>query len=401
MCLGTSQEGDKQALMEWLDDALEYISGRIARRGELHGDGRRPLTFGDLKAKSVHFAAMTTCLSDGAPYSLPFRNKRFAFRRDALGRVLPKHVVKAMVDSGEPLSEGIWSLPAEEDTPVLFAVRLSLSFPLLFSAVPLVTRDFTRKDEPERQQPRDAWFSDGGLCANLPIHFFDALIPTRPTIALTLEPKLHRAERFVVGGANLHGVALRPMDTPGHFASALLDVMQEWRDELQCQLPGYRDRVTRIRLDKGEGGLNLDMTEDQMEALMSIGHKAGEAVATQFDWEGHRWTRYLAAMDQVSRLLGTLEAREQDIGHLLSTASEMSTRKRSKRWVDIARASTTELIELSKKWGLADNNQSVRFRFENRAPRPLASLRPSPSPMDVADAEPGAGLDPIEQDSTE
>lgn len=31
------------------------------------------------------------------------------------------------------------------------------------------------------------WFSDGGICANLPVHFFDAPLPTRPTFAIDLE----------------------------------------------------------------------------------------------------------------------------------------------------------------------------------------------------------------------
>jgi hypothetical protein len=73
---------------------------------------------------------------------------------------------------------------------------MSLSFPLLISAVPL----WTIKAERLSAQPADGerlalresdlqrnWFSDGGTCSNFPIHFYDRWFPSRPTFGINLE----------------------------------------------------------------------------------------------------------------------------------------------------------------------------------------------------------------------
>ena len=41
--------------------------------------------------------------------------------------------------------------------------------------------------------------------------------------------------------------------------------MQNWRDNAQSQLPGFRDRIVKIKLGPEEGGLNLNMTRTQIE----------------------------------------------------------------------------------------------------------------------------------------
>src|SRR4051812_48408139 len=85
-------------------------------------------------------------------------------------------------------------LPPAEDLPVAFAARLSLSFPVLISAVPLYSIKvdaFSRRVEGTRLRLEVAdlkknWFSDGGICSNFPIHFFDHWLPTRPTFGISL-----------------------------------------------------------------------------------------------------------------------------------------------------------------------------------------------------------------------
>src|SRR5207248_6307519 len=74
--------------------------------------------------------------------------------------------------------------PPEDDVPVLLAFRLSLSFPLLLTAVRLHANTY---DGPA-YVPVAHWFSDGGLSSNFPIHFFDAWMPRRPTFALSFTP---------------------------------------------------------------------------------------------------------------------------------------------------------------------------------------------------------------------
>ncbi|MER3469044.1 MAG: hypothetical protein C4314_03515, partial [Thermoflexus sp.] len=67
------------------------------------------------------------------------------------------------------------------DLPVVVATRMSLSFPVLVSAVPLYTVrrsavDRLRAQGRNRLEPGDLqrnWFSDGGIASNFPIHLFD------------------------------------------------------------------------------------------------------------------------------------------------------------------------------------------------------------------------------------
>ena len=56
------------------------------------------------------------------------------------------------------------------------AARLSLSFPVLLSAIPLYDEQGTQH-----------WFSDGGICSNFPLHFFDSPLPRWPTFGLDLQ----------------------------------------------------------------------------------------------------------------------------------------------------------------------------------------------------------------------
>lgn len=92
--------------------------------------------------------------------------------------------------------DGLHPWPAPADLPVLVATRMSLSFPALIAAVPLAA----------------AWFTDGGLCANLPVHFFDTALPRRPTFALNLGPFPPGKERTRTRAAT---AISRPATRPG------------------------------------------------------------------------------------------------------------------------------------------------------------------------------------------
>ena len=51
----------------------------------------------------------------------------------------------------------------------------------------------------------------------------------------------------------------RPLFKLAHFLVAIKDAMQNWRDNAQASLPGFRDRIVSLKLAQGEGGLNLAM----------------------------------------------------------------------------------------------------------------------------------------------
>lgn len=61
--------------------------------------------------------------------------------------------------------------------------------------------------------------------------------------------------------------------------------MQNWRDNLQMPVPGYRDRIVHISHSDREGGLNLKMDADVIKTMIKRGERAGDTQLTSFDWD--------------------------------------------------------------------------------------------------------------------
>ncbi|HYL04487.1 MAG TPA: hypothetical protein VE075_00500, partial [Thermoanaerobaculia bacterium] len=206
MCTGMGSAGAKhEALTPWMDRLLNEIAGKSGG----------PLTFGDLWGpagqreggeRQVNLEVMTTNLTFGAPQRLPFTSRELYFDPAELCRFFPAPVVAWMkahppeIDPQDaPLHElivatGKLPFPPPESLPVVVAARMSLSFPVLFSAVPLYAIDWTLKANQEAKKAGRApcldrcWFSDGGIGSNFPVHFFDQLLPGRPTFGINLRP---------------------------------------------------------------------------------------------------------------------------------------------------------------------------------------------------------------------
>ena len=157
----------------------------------------RPLTFGLLKEKDIELAMLTTDLSTGTQNELPFQKRcwpqtRWAFRPHEFEKLFPKRIVDHLVahapdgSEGEVFQrfrdEGYCPLPDPEDLPVIVAVRMSLSFPVLLSSIPLYAIDYMVSTNYVVRH----CFSDGGITSNFPIHFFDAAVPGRPTFGINL-----------------------------------------------------------------------------------------------------------------------------------------------------------------------------------------------------------------------
>lgn len=87
------------------------------------------------------------------------------------------------------------------------------------------------------------------------------------------------------------------------FVGAILNVMQNWRDNLQMPVPGYRDRIVHISHTDREGGLNLKMNAAVIRTMSERGRRAGEALLTRFDWDNHAWVRYRSTMGCLETLL--------------------------------------------------------------------------------------------------
>jgi hypothetical protein len=313
------------AISEWLADEINRTAGRKT--------DDPPLTLGDLKAKGINLVVLTTNLVHGRPYTIPFGSREFAFDPDELARSFPKHVVDWLVKKTKPHGtlhlrealerQGLVSLPANDDLPVVMAARMSLSFPLLISAVPLWSFDFTMPaTKGAGAKAERCWFSDGGISSNFPVHFFDGPIPRWPTFAFNLKP-FHPAHPEVAvwrpaGNGGGQSEAWNRFDAHGTvpgFLGAIFDTMHDWHDNALLRVPGYRDRIVHVSLHDSEGGMNLNMPTKVIADLEERGRMAGRLLAEAFTapnvpgeppcaWDNHRWVRLRTTMNLLEELQG-------------------------------------------------------------------------------------------------
>lgn len=359
LCSGRSvrKNASQPALTEWLHDVLQSLSGKAEAD---------PLRFDDLWSAprypgepatetAVTLQMITTGVSHHEPRTLPFTDATFWFLREEFDLLFPRIVVDAMVaESGVPDrvdGKAYYKLPVNGRMPVLVAMRMSLSFPLLISAVPLhepfarrprpvETADEATNDEEASKETtlsqstegltsggesrasaiegfRVCWFSDGGVASNFPLHLFDAPLPRWPTFAINLvypqdsdiampvengEPQDARDKAEASVWLPLHNnrgwqrsyrsiarpVALAEVSA---FLFGIISTMQNWRDLLQSRAPGQRDRIVHVLLDPAEGGMNLDMSQAILDSIALKGTAAGERLY-RFCFANHYWVRW-------------------------------------------------------------------------------------------------------------
>ena len=362
---GATQPGSSTAaLTPWLHETFQALAGR--------GVDDEPVTFGELAEQGITLKLMTTNLSRREPLAMPWAGGGFWFAPGHFRALFPERVVARMEAAtlddrdtqgswlsavvrrqAERFDEPLRPFPAAVDLPVVVGVRMSLSFPALIAAVPLHAVDFARVTNQQRLQdarqwrrdhpdatvdegadalsPLDFqrnWFSDGGICANLPLHFFDSALPRRPTFAIDLADfpvdrtkASDEGDNSYLPTSNADGLLRRQTvwDRAGlgalvQFFSAVVDTARTWVDEAQLAMPGYRDRIVTVFTDDTEGGLNLDMPEHTVTALSERGRGAAERLVDRFagdapgvtpapGWDNHRWLRFRTATAAFSETL--------------------------------------------------------------------------------------------------
>jgi predicted acylesterase/phospholipase RssA len=329
VCPGTTISEDAgRGLLDWMNRQIEYVAGRMdSPDGTLP---EIPLTFGTLKERDVELRLISTNLSQGRPENLPM-GRGYRFRLDDLGWLLPGNVADWVRRQSDASGDYI-DVPSGENMPVILAVRMSLAFPVLFSAVPLYSRDFSLRVNTDScqgaaEEQRLNLFSDGGLSSNFPIHYFDAVIPTRPTFGVNLStyhPCRHGEDddsgwnRIYLpseaGGGLTYGI--NPVPGIGSFLGSLLDTAKDWQDSVQTRMPGYRERIVHVALKEDEGGLNLSMEPDTIRRLIEFGERASERILNghaqeplrqpPFSLQVHRWRRLLAATDALDMAIAQM-----------------------------------------------------------------------------------------------
>jgi hypothetical protein len=307
-CTGQTQPGaEGPAVTDWIHKALQHIA---------FGDPDHPvpLTFGDLRGADpdrpvIDLKVVTTNLSMRRPHTLPRLGMTAGFVPKQWDKLFPKPVMTYLYETSKEwdLCKGSWLFPLEHQVPVVVAVRMSLSFPLLFTAIPLTIEDSERRaivkslgGKPDKGF-RTAHFSDGGISSNFPIHMFDAWLPTRPTFAFSLEDLLAdpgevktRVALPASAGEGM-GVQIKELRSLTDFAWQILNSAKDWQDQLLSGLTGQRERIVHIYLTDKEGGLNLDMPAEVSRKLMAWGYEAGRKFTEgAFDFDEHKWRRLLA-----------------------------------------------------------------------------------------------------------
>jgi predicted acylesterase/phospholipase RssA len=340
LCSGMTPKGSPHpALSDWFHGFLNDIAGKPLDQ---------PLTFGDLNSKGIQLRMISTCLTHGRPYGLPIDSQQFYFKRKDLEEYFPEPVLKWMEAHPCPRDKepvdvdeaGFCRLPHPSEMPVVVAARMSLSFPVLFRAVPLYAVDFSLarldktdpslKEEPggalqpgQKRTPEKCWFLDGGICSNFPIYMFDAPLPQWPTFGIDLQAiRKDRPDSLVwMPSRNAEGLGEQFNRIPDEnglgplfsYAAGMIDAARNWIENRQMTVPGYRDRIVHIRLDEGkEGGLNLDMDPAVVGEVSDRGAKAAELILSHFvypteeislTWDNHRWVRFRSAFARLQDLV--------------------------------------------------------------------------------------------------
>jgi predicted acylesterase/phospholipase RssA len=386
---GSGASGEQTALTDWLHVYFNELAGKSV-------DGP-PLSFGDLwgpdpATRRINLEVITSAVSQQMVYSIPFRPGTPMFYYDPLewSRLFPQAVMAALA---APFSGGhdgpviesaqgreLRPLPRHGDLPVVVAIRMSLSFPLLLSAVPLYAVDWSRTanqrtqtafraaataEERRRLRLRATriWFSDGGIGSNMPLHLFDAMLPRHPTFAVNLKrphpDHVIRPEHPGNDGGRIYlpeddrGGRLRywpepdlvddwerqapgarektPLAALAGFLWSIVGTMQNWRDEILFPTPGFRDRIVQISQKPDEGGLNLTMPAGTITALAEAGGMAAQRLIARFHpagaeggagWDSHRRARlttFLGVMQPAT--VGLASAMGMAMGTAMGTAA--------------------------------------------------------------------------------
>jgi predicted acylesterase/phospholipase RssA len=331
LCRGKAEMQDdgasEPALVDWLHEAIQRSAGREP--------GDPPLTFADLWRSprfgrpmappgtdgyappplnpAIALYMFSTNLSHGRPVRWPLYDphSRLFFNREEWEKIFPSALLDPLVrasrryapaSDSDPKDDGgrcLYEIPCG-DLPLVVAARLSLSFPLLFSCVPVWAVDYEKKHED--RVLRRALLTDGGLCTNFPVHLFDAAHPRWPTFALLLDRRL---KPYKKKGA-VPSAGLKPCDDGAVFLplghldgrvdnwqdsapaevrtgrglfrliTSMITTTLDWNDRSALRLPHVRNRVIRYALKEGEGQLHIDMDRN---TILRMAHEYGPLAA--------------------------------------------------------------------------------------------------------------------------
>jgi hypothetical protein len=424
ICIGLGTADGTPALTDWLSQTLNEIAGL---------SGNDPLTFGKLEEQDIYLKMVTSNLSHGQPYLMPDNLDIFLFKAEEFKQFFPSPIVEYMThhqpkqtrvgDRAIQPPLGYSFFPEKASFPVVVAARLSISFPIILCAVPVYTvpnEVLDKRGDEElvvllESELQPNWLSDGGICNNFPIQFFDKWLPTHPTFGINLtslrrtSPKttsvLEKTSRLRKQAPIRQGLVFLPRaDDPiepewedltnlRSFLQAILATGLYHPLLTQAQLPSYRERIVQIRLAPDEDGLHLNMAEKTLQQLMGKGGIAGKFLTDPdtFSFEQHRWVRLQVLMSLLEQHLEEISTLLPDYDKLLQQPHGETSGfpfPRDTDWEDEAKQRLENLHTLAAVWkqggalavssqqaGAASSHASL---FRDGAPQSGTGLRVVP-----------------------
>ena len=412
LCSGSTTGSDgEEGLTDWLTKYLDELAGLPSNHP--------PLSFGDLwgtadhdAPRAINLEVMTSAISQNMVYGIPFRKDAppFFYDPDEWKALFPQSVMDSLAAAARPQKavvtnvngKALHRLPHGAALPVVVAVRMSLSFPILLSAVPLYAIDWSLEaNKANRRSPvaTRIWFSDGGIGSNMPLHMFDAPLPGHPTFAVNL--KAVHPDHPIVTPERADDAAGRvyladraekgrqrhwpepddnsPLGGLMGFLRSIVDTMQNWRDEILFPYPGFRDRIVQISQRPDEGGLNLNMQMDRIYPLSNAGKMAAERLIDRFHPSGREggegWRTHQRV--RLATLLGAMQAPTAELDAVMKRVAWGDYLKDIKGYHAGERAFAGQLLgEFSELCALG---AGTSYSLEKQAYKPLAKLRITPA----------------------
>lgn len=378
---GTPRQTVELSVVPWLNECLGQLAGlpdtEVLRFGHLWTGAdfheRRRTSSAATRAewrqladpehadrRLVNLELMTTDLTRKRPYRFPLASVDpagphqhdrahetlwlcFDQLKDGSAQMFPPQVLAALAEGDSIVARDnagnqrtLHPLPEPWDLPVIFAVRLSMALPALFQAVRMyrlvqptpLHDDFGRiildggqplvLPDDDLPVAEEAWFSDGGITSNFPVHFFDAALPRWPTVSLNLGRHPDSAPHQDVSlpqDWDPDHIPVQPLTDSGlSLAKGVFDTAMSWRDNIQSAMPGYRNRIAQVRTRADEGGTNLFMPRQVVASMALRGALAGARLRTRFrnesQWSRFRWLRLRVAVSNLERLRDSTSKRQ-------------------------------------------------------------------------------------------
>jgi predicted acylesterase/phospholipase RssA len=386
-CTGMAKQGSADSLSEWLHRNLNELAGQSVNE---------PLTFGDLKRRDeeetpINLHLQCTDISINRPIRFPeYGNSSYQsdqvyyFKPEELSRYLPAVVVSAMVKNSRKQRQfkrlkGYFALPEANKLPLAFAVRCSISVPILFSAVPLYRAVRVGGKGRVRWEARRSWFVGGELSGTFDVDAFDSPLPKRPTFAIHVAPigsdDESKEEQFKgIWVQNLithNGPTLwREFNDIRGYLRACMYTSKNWHEGVLMETPGYRERIAVAKISQQQTGMFPAIDEKAYKHLLSLGASIGINLSNRFSedskrrfavsWEAHRWIRFRRHMASLEKQLvdfqkGFYEIAEGDRPFETLMMRDKDEAPHAFHWSDIAQRNhalriTTKLLELIDSW---------------------------------------------------